>query len=199
MWPHLTYQAQCLALAAAMLFCASCASVPTPRAPPPPPDPKTQMAALETRVFDLIQDARHTIDPQAKELVPDPELVSVARRRSQDMAAKNYVAHAGPDGQTSASLVMDEDARFEGLLGENIAAQYYTPASGVDVDAFARRFVKMWLASPAHKENLSFPAYDRSGVGAAASGNTVYVTQLFATDLGLKTEAATKLPPVGSR
>ena len=26
---------------------------------------------------------------------------------------------------------------------------------------------------------------DRSGVGAAVSGDTVYVTQLFATDLGL--------------
>jgi uncharacterized protein YkwD len=105
------------------------------------------------------------------------------------MASKNYIAHAGPDGQTSASLIMDADAEFQGLLGENIAAQYYTRASGVQVEYFARRFVATWLASPAHKENLAFPAYNRSGVGAAVNGQMVYVTLLFATDLGLAPSA----------
>jgi len=177
-------------LAALLFLCAACAS-PQPLPPlPPPPDPKTQMAALEMRIFDLIQDARHTVDPRAKTLMPDAELARVARQHSQDMAAKNYVAHAGPDGQTSASIVMDQDARFQGLLGENIAAQYYLPAIGIDVDGFAKRFVNTWLASPAHRQNLSLPAYDRSGVGAAVNGKMVYVTQLFATDLGLTPEAA---------
>jgi uncharacterized protein YkwD len=115
----------------------------------------------------------------------DTELATVARTRSQDMASKNYIAHAGPDGQTSASLIMDTDSQFQGLLGENIAAQYYTRASGVNVDGYAQRFVATWLASPEHKENLAFPAYTRSGVGAAVNGNMVFVTQLFATDLGL--------------
>jgi uncharacterized protein YkwD len=175
-------RAPALALA---LFCMGCAGGAIVSAPPLPPDPKTQMAALEDRVFELIQDERHKIDPNAKLLMLDSELVGVARHRSADMAAKNYMAHAGPDGQTSASLIMDEDADFQGLLGENIAAQHFTPQGGVDVNAFAQRFVKTWLDSPQHKENLSFTAYDRSGVGAAVSGDTVYVTQLFATDLGL--------------
>lgn len=171
---------------ALVLFCTACASEPPALGPlPPPPDPKTQMAALEARIFDLIQDARHSIDPQAKKLAPDAELASVARRHSQDMAAHNYLAHAGPDGQNSASIVMDEDKLFQGLLGENIGAQYYIPASGVNVEVFAQRFVKTWLASPAHRANLSLPAYDRSGVGAAVNSHMVYVTQLFATDLGL--------------
>jgi uncharacterized protein YkwD len=143
------------------------------------------MAALELRIFDLIQDERHKIDPQSKTLALDSELVGVARKRSEDMAAKNYMAHQGPDGETSASVLMDEDSDFQGLLGENIAAQYFTKQGGVDVEAFAQRFVKTWLDSPDHKENLSFAAYDRSGVGAAVNGNTVYVTQLFATSLGL--------------
>ena len=30
----------------------------------------------------------------------------------------------------------------------------------------ARRFVDTWLNSPPHKENLSYIAYDRTGVGA---------------------------------
>lgn len=192
--PHLPRSGWSFSVAVLLLFCAACASPPPPQLNPlpPQPDPKTQVPALETRIFDLIQDARRTIDPQAKKLVPDAELARVARQHSQDMADKNYLAHAGPDGQSSASLVMDEDKQFEGLLGENIAAQYYMPASGMNVEAFAQRFVKTWLASPAHRANLSFPAYDRSGVGAAVNGNTVYVTQLFATDLGLTPAADSK-------
>ncbi len=177
-----------LALVLALVVCAGCAgqrtvvnSVP----PPPPPDPHTQMAALEMRIFDLIQTERQKIDPKAKTLVLNSELVGVARQRSLDMASKNYFAHSAPDGQTSASIIMDKDAQFQGLLGENLAAQHYLKAQGVDVDVFARRFVNSWLASPSHKENLAFAAYDRSGVGAAVNGDMVYVTQLFATDLGL--------------
>jgi uncharacterized protein YkwD len=178
--------ARAAALALVLLVCAACADETSV---PPPPDPKTQMAALELRIFDLIQDQRHRIDPKAKTLSLDSELVGVARRRCEDMAAKNYMAHKSPDGQTSASLIMDEDSDFQGLLGENIAAQHFTRQGGVDVEGFAQRFVKTWLESPDHKENLSFAAYDRSGVGAAVSGDTVYVTQLFATDLGLTRHA----------
>lgn len=143
------------------------------------------MGALEQRIFDLVQGERHKINLQARTLALDSELVEVARRRSQDMAAKGYIAHSGPDGETSANLIMEEDSDFQGLLGENIAAQKFASQSGVDVEAFAQRFVKSWLGSADHRENLSFAAYDRSGVGAAVSGDTVYVTQLFATDLGL--------------
>ena len=78
---------------------------------------------------------------------------------------------------------------FQGLLGENIAAQYYTKAGGVDVDAFAKRFVETWLKSKSHRDNLAFPEYDRTGVGAAVDGNTVYVTQLFSPRTRLKAPA----------
>jgi hypothetical protein len=80
---------------------------------------------------------------------------------------------------------MAEDARFQGLLGVNIAAQHYTKQRGVDVDAFAQRFLDTWLNSPSHKDNLAFTDYNRTGIGCAVNGDTVFVTQLFATDLGL--------------
>jgi uncharacterized protein YkwD len=152
---------------------------------PPPPDPHTQMAALESRITDLIEVQRMKIDPSAKPLALDSELVGVARQKSEDMAAKNYLAHAAPDGSTTASIVMDKDANFQGLLGENIAAEHYTPQIGVDPEKFAHEFVDGWLASDAHKQNLAYPSYNRTGVGAAVNGDTVYVTQLFATDMGL--------------
>jgi uncharacterized protein YkwD len=143
------------------------------------------MPALEQRIAVLIADERSRLDPNAKSLMIDPELSDVARKRAADMAAKNYFAHTAPNGDTSATLLMSADAHFQGLLGENMAAQHYTPSLGVDVEKFARAFVDTWLKSAPHKENLAFPDYNRTGVGAAVNGDTVYVTQLFATDLGL--------------
>jgi uncharacterized protein YkwD len=158
---------------------------PPPPPPPPPPDPKTQMAPLEMRIAVLVEEQRQRIDPKAKPLAIDPELTRIARERAADMAAKNYLAHAAPNGETSASLLMAEDEKFQGLLGENLAAQHYVSQSGVDVDQFAKRFLDTWVNSPPHRDNLAFADYDRTGVGAAVNGDTVYVAQLFATDMGL--------------
>jgi hypothetical protein len=79
---------------------------------------------------------------------------------------------------------MAEDAKFQGLLGENLAAQHYVKQSGVNVEDFAQRFLDEWVKSQPHRENLAFATYDRTGVGAAVNGDTVYVTQLFASNLG---------------
>ena len=186
--PHLSLRAA-RRVATVLLFvllagCATVQSVMSPT-PPPPPDPKTLMPALEQRIETLIAAERARLAPDAKPLAPDPELADVARKRAADMAEKNYFAHTAPNGDTSATILMAQDARFQGLLGENMAAQHYTKAGGIDVEAFAHRFVDTWLASAPHKENLSFADYNRTGVGAAVNGDTVYVTQLFATDLGL--------------
>ena len=173
--------AQFLCLAAVAVALESCGSMMRS----PPPDPRTQMAALELRIFQIVQDERRKIDPRAKSLALDSELAGIARAHSTDMAAKNYLAHKGPSGESTADLIMNADDRWQGLLGENLAAQHFTAGSGIDVDVFARRFVDSWLASQSHKENLAFAPYDRAGVGAAINGDTIYVTELFATDLGL--------------
>jgi uncharacterized protein YkwD len=183
-----------LALAALLLTgCATVSTVkqsvglsaPAPGAvyvpPPPPPDPKTQMAELETRLSVLVDDARHRLNPKARPLTLDSELVKIARARAADMAEKNYLAHAAPNGDTSASLLMEADAQYQGLLGENLAAQHYVKQSGVDPKGFAQRFLDTWMASPAHRDNMAFADYDRTGVGAAVNGDTVYVAILFST------------------
>ena len=166
-----------------LLLCAGCAE--TRQAALPPPDPATLMPALETRIAVLIEEERERIDAKARPLVIDPELSGIARKRAADMAAKNYLAHAAPNGETSASILMDQDPRFQGLLGENMAAQHYVKQTGVDVNAFARAIVDQWLKSPQHHDNLAFADYNLTGIGAAVNGDTVYVTELFATDLGM--------------
>ena len=165
-----------------------CESLMVPEAGVAPPDPRTQMAALEFRIEALTEEQRLKLDPKAKPLSLDPELSRIARERAADMAAKNYLAHAAPNGDTSATLLMAEDAKFQGLLGENLAAQHYVRQSGVDVEQFAQRFLDEWMKSQPHRENLAFADYDRTGVGAAVNGDTVYVAQLFASDIGSQTD-----------
>ena len=143
------------------------------------------MPALENRIALLVEEEREKIDPHAHTLFIAPELTGIARARARDMAAKNYIAHTAPNGDTSASLLMDKDPKFQGLLGENLSAAHYVKQTGVDVNAFARDFVDQWLKDDQHRENLAMADYTMTGVGAAVNGDTVYVTALFATDLGL--------------
>src|SRR6202012_2958142 len=133
----------------------------------------------------LVEEQRQKLDPKAKPLAIDPELSGIARARARDMAEQNYLAHAAPNGDTSASLLMKQDAKWQGLLGENLAAQHYTKEGGVPVEDFARRFLDEWLKSPPHRANMAFANYDHAGVGAAVNGDTVYVAVLFSTDMGL--------------
>ena len=115
-----------LVLATALLL-AACSSFSF-QAPdvPSPPDPKSQMGALETRIAILVEEQRQKLEPKARPLAIDPELSKVARARASDMAANNYLAHAAPNGDTSATLLMKQDEKWQGLLGENLAAQHYT-------------------------------------------------------------------------
>jgi uncharacterized protein YkwD len=150
---------------------------------PSRPDFSAQMPAIEARVFTLVQEERLKINPKARQLMLDPQLVDIARKRSAGMAqARSFTA---ADPHASATMLMRQDARFQGLIGENVAAQYYTPQLGIDVEAFAHRFVDGWLASKPHQNNLSFTDYDHTGIGAAVNDDTVYITELFSTDLGL--------------
>jgi uncharacterized protein YkwD len=175
----------CAVLCVAASGCAETSSFFTQLWGEKKPDPASQMPALEARIYVLIQQKRGEIDPKAKPLALDTELVAIARKRSQGMAATNSFTGGSSDPHQSATMLMAEDAKFQGLIGENVAAQHYSAAAGIDVDAFAERFVATWLASTPHKQNLSFPDYTLTGVGAAVNGDTVYVTQLFAGDLGL--------------
>ena len=173
-------------LASTFFLLTGCAELGFGPQTPSLPDPAAQMPALATRIAGLVEGERLKLDPKANALQVDPELTKIAEARARDMAAKNYLAHAAPNGETSASLLMADDAKWQGLLGENLAAQHYVKESGVDVETFAQRFLDEWMKSTPHRDNLAYAGYDRTGVGAAVNGDTVYVAQLFSSDLGLK-------------
>lgn len=162
------------------LLAAGCSTLFAPERP----NPALSMPALETRIVTLIDEVRTKRDPKAHLLAVDPELVIIARKRSTDMAKDNSFA-VNSDPHPAATALMDADATFQGMIGENVAAQHFTPGQAIDVNLMARRFVDSWVASKPHLDNLSFPDFDHTGVGAAVNADTIYVTTLFTTDLGL--------------
>ena len=60
-----------------------------------------------------------------------------------------------------------------------------TPAAGFDPETYARGFLDIWLKSPDHRTNLTYGAFDKTGIGIAVNGDAIYAAELFATDLGL--------------
>jgi uncharacterized protein YkwD len=160
--------------------------------------PQEQLPKLEARIRALIDAERTKADPTLPTLNEDADLTAVARMRSDKMAKDNSFADTGGDPHISASLLMARDPKFQGLVGENVAAQHYNAGENFDADVFAQRFAESWVASEAHRQNLLMPDYRRTGVGAALNGDTIYVTQLFAAELKVPPPAAEPAPPAAA-
>jgi uncharacterized protein YkwD len=159
----------------------ACASQPVRQGPPPI---AAQVAALKERLFVLVDAERHRLNSQAKALILDPELMQAAQTHSDDMATKRSFDVDNPKGNLAINTLL-ADPKFRGFVGENSAAQYFTPGVRIDPEFYAQGFLDIWLKSPDHKMNLIYAAFDKTGIGIAVSGNTIYAAELFATDLGL--------------
>jgi uncharacterized protein YkwD len=160
---------------------AACASAPAPKGPPPL---SAQMSALKERLFVLVEAERHRANADAKPLILDPELMKAAQLHSDDMATKRSFDTGNPDGNLAVNILLT-DPKFRGFVGEISAAQYFTPANGLDPDTYARGFLEIWLRSPDHRMNLVDGAFDRTGIGISVNGDTIYAAEVFASDLGL--------------
>ena len=159
----------------------ACATGPAPQRLPPL---EAQVAALKERLFVLVEAERHRLNSEAKPLILDSELMRAAQTHSDDMAMKRSFDIDNPDGNLALNTLL-ADPKFRGFVGENSAAQYFTPGARIDPDTYARGFLDIWLKSPDHKMNLIYAGFDKTGIGIAVNGNTIYAAELFATDLGL--------------
>jgi len=160
---------------------AACASAPAPKTPP---TLESQVGLLKERLFVLVDAERHRLNEQAKPLILDSELMRAAQSHSEDMARKRSFDVGNPDGNLAVNSLL-ADPKFRGFVGENSAAQYFTPAAGFDPETYARGFLDIWLKSPDHRTNLTYGAFDKTGIGIAVNGDAIYAAELFATDLGL--------------
>jgi hypothetical protein len=92
----------------------------------------------------------------------------------------------GKEGEGNPALkALMADPKFQGFVGENVGQQYYDPKRPIDINKFAQAFLDLWLQDEDQKRNLMFYAFNRIGIGMASDGKAIFVSVIFATDLGL--------------
>lgn len=142
-----------------------------------PPDPRPTVAAAGTddapeapeaageALFSLVNAARGRLGLPL--LARAAELDAVAAAHSRDMAALGYFGHRAPNGR---------------MLAERLAALSLKPAKcgeNVARSRTAARVHRNLMASPSHRLELLDPAYTHIGIGVAADGADLVVTEVF--------------------
>ena len=109
----------------------------------------------------------------AQPLEWNAKLAAAALAHSRDMAQRNYVAHAAPDGSKVAERAAREGYEWQGIA-ENIASGQGSPEQAV----------AGWLASPDHCVNVMQPEFTEMGAAYVVnpdSDTMIYWTQVFGT------------------
>jgi uncharacterized protein YkwD len=130
------------------------------------------MASLEADMYAAHNLAR--TGANVPSLVLDPKLVTIARARAEDMAARNYFSHSSPGGDTAFSLLGQASYSYT-IAAENIARNNYPDSQAVNVamDGF--------LNSQSHKENIIDSRFKNVGIGVATGTDGMkYFAVVFA-------------------
>ena len=100
------------------------------------------------------------------------QLGAAAQMKAEDMAQKGYFAHTSPDGLSPWHWFYEVGCKPR-YAGENLALSL-TPGSD---------FMKHWMASAKHRNNLLNKNYTEIGIGIArgkyAGREVYYIVQLF--------------------
>ncbi|MGY1455104.1 CAP domain-containing protein [Streptomyces sp. SS8] len=121
--------------------------------------------AAEAEVLRLVNLER--AEAGCRPVTADPELARLAEEFSQDMAARGFFSHTGPDGDTPWDRA--EAAGIDNLGGENIARG----------QADAQAVMDAWMDSPGHRANILNCDYRTLGVGAHFAEGGPWWTQNF--------------------
>ncbi|WP_274557739.1 sigma-70 family RNA polymerase sigma factor [Streptomyces spiramyceticus] len=156
---------------------ASASAKPTrsPTAVPSPTPPKairTQPPArkkpgVEQQVADLVN--AHRARRGCPPVRVDPQLRTAAQRHADDMAARNYFEHTGPDG-------LDPGARIS-------AAGYAWSAWAENIHrgpTTADATVADWMSDAAHRDNILNCRFTHMGIGLTSGPGGPWWTQDFA-------------------
>jgi uncharacterized protein YkwD len=138
-----------------------------------PPVAATTITALpdaETAMIGQLNSQRAALG-----LVPlrlDARLTTIARARSNDMAAKDYFAHQQPDGLWAWDLLKAAGITYYGA-GEIIGR-----TGGVTLDGSISLVASQWKASASHYALITSTSFNYFGVGVAinSTGRTIWTT-----------------------
>ena len=130
---------------------------------------KTVASIEEYKMLQLINTERAKAG--VKPLTMKPELVKIARLKSQDMIDKNYFDHNSPTYGDPFTMMRNFGVKF-GYAGENLAGNPSLESAHESL-----------MASPGHRKNILNPNYTHVGIGIVKGG--VYgkiFTQLFISE-----------------
>ncbi|MCX7996229.1 MAG: CAP domain-containing protein [Patescibacteria group bacterium] len=126
------------------------------------------------RLFALTNQQRQSVG--LTPLKYNEKLSIAARKKAEDMFARNYWAHYGPDGTTPWSFILESGYKYE-YAGENLAKNFM----------FSDGVVDAWMESPTHRENILRKEYTEVGFavvdGMLNGEETTLVVQMFGTPL----------------
>ncbi len=124
---------------------------------------------------ETLQRIRQTHNLQS--LVFHTELSDLAKKRSIDMAKRDYFSHTNPDG--CGIRCQFQNAAIPAIKwAENIG--WYEPYTYLTKPALAREFLKLWMESSGHRENILDSSMTHYGIGTALQGDKMIITMLFA-------------------
>lgn len=122
-------------------------------------------------------------------------LEEAAKKKAQDMFAKNYWSHFAPDGTSPWDFINGSGYRYE-YAGENLAKNFL----------FSQGVVDAWMNSPTHRENILKKNYTEVGYaivnGVMNGEETTLVVQMFGTPLSpsiAREEPAAQTPKAVSK
>jgi len=122
--------------------------------------------------LDLVNSAR--IESGLDTLSWNDQLARAAQEKANDMFAKNYFAHTGPNGEKAWNFILDAGYSYE-YAGENLAVEF----DNVN-DAFSA-----WEKSPSHFKNITSNKYSDYALvekeGNLDGKNVKIYVQIFAS------------------
>lgn len=141
---------------------------PTNPAPTTPttPAPSTGLTADEAQMVNLVNQAR--TGQGVKALSVNSQLVTLARRKSQDMVDKNYFSHTSPTYGSPFDMMKNAGVKYS-TAGENIAGA-----------ATVQSAHQSLMNSPGHRANILNSSFTQIGIGiVSGSRYGKMFTQMF--------------------
>lgn len=142
---------------------------PTPTAAPAgtatPPANVAGEGNMETQMLSLVNAERSRAGLPA--LSADPQLMKIARLKSQDMVNRNYFSHQSPTYGSPFDMLRTYGVTYR-AAGENIALNQTTTAAHTAL-----------MNSSGHRANILGRQYTRVGIGIVRGSRGYYFTQTF--------------------
>jgi uncharacterized YkwD family protein len=139
---------------------------PAPTAPSAPSAPGNGLSTEESKMINLVNQER--TKQGVKPLGVNMVLVGLARKKSQDMVAKNYFSHTSPTYGSPFDMMKNAGVSYR-TAGENIAGAATTESAHQNL-----------MNSSGHRANILNSAFNQVGIGIAPGsmyGNIF--TQMF--------------------